>query len=175
MDYPNITLHISASSVPQIRLYSAADDFKVLQDFPTGLTALLQNVANVFELDMDDEELWERADFGDELALTAPEIDFDEEAMDWNYLLEYVKQLSESKEEFPEMAAEVLEEVESNWLADVLASVLDSAQDFLIGKTLLFGDELGIEQVRLIDESTTGRMPEKMSQDLAEMGRRLEF
>jgi hypothetical protein len=171
--YPNITLHIESDRNADIRLYKGEGDFRVLSQTTAGLDDILKEVATEIGLDLPVAQLFPLANEGDELVMPFPSPDWEDGDLNHVFITRYAKKVNNDRETYTDVPAEINKQLELNWQSDVLASALASIYNLLIGRTVIFAEDMAIDRVVLDDLSGDPRLAERMASVMQDLEREL--
>lgn len=171
MEFPNITLHISPEGKSEVRYYTAENEYKILAEGTESLESVLAKLSDKFNFpETTSQELWRRAHEGNDLEYDFSPNDFTGEDMDFGFVYDAVSELHDGGYSDLELDDAVASQLESDAQSDLLASALDGLYRFLIGKTVIFADDMGIQDIVLNDASANPRLRERMSREIADIG-----
>lgn len=171
--YPNITLHIDPDKAAEIRLYKDEGDFRILAKTATNLDEIMNEVAEQIGFDKQDQDLWQLANEGDEMVMPFPAPDWEEGDLSHSFITAEAKQLNSDREEYADASTEVNDQLLLNWQSDVLAAAVASIYNLLIGRTLIFAEDMAIERIMLDDLTGDPRLAERMASVLEDLQREL--
>lgn len=171
--YPNITLHIDPDKKADIRLYKDEGDFRSLATTEVSLDDIINNVAEKIELDSQIEDLWQLANEGDELLMPFPAPNWEEGDLNHDFIVDRAQAMNSEREEYSDMTSEVSDQLLLNWQSDVLASAVASIYNLLIGRTLIFAEDMAIDRIVLDDLSGDPRLAERMASVMDDLQREL--
>lgn len=171
--YPNITLHIDPDKTADIRLYKDEGDFRTLARTTSSLDQIITDVAKEIGLEKGIGELWQLAGEGDEMMVSFPAPDWEEGDLDHSYVANVAQKMNSEREEYADVTADVSEQLLLNWQSDILASAVASIYNLLIGRTVVFAEDMAIERVVLDDLSGDPRLAERMASVMDDLQREL--
>lgn len=160
--YPNVTLWISKHEPIQLRLYSDADNHKLLAQADNSLEQIVAKWAGIIGLDP--KNAWEMVSTAEATELDFPEPDWHADKLGYDHITQVIRANLPARDETSLSGVTLVDdELEKFAQADLLQAGVSSLFDMLIGKTIIFADNMALRSLCLADSTCNARLAERLA------------